>query len=53
MLWVLKRTVSMRLEHPKHMFQLMDKEIIAILRWKTQLGPMCPAYAQINNIAYM
>ena len=30
MLWVLKRTVS--LEHPKHMFKLMDKKIIAILR---------------------
>ena len=37
MLWVLKRTVSMRrffgsFEHPNHMFKLMDKKIIAILR---------------------
>ena len=30
MLWVLKRTVSLR--HPKHMFKLMDKKIIAISR---------------------
>ena len=34
MLWVLKRTVSMRrfFEHPKHMLKLTDKKIIAILR---------------------
>ena len=33
MLWVLKRTVSMRwfFEHPKHMFKLMSKEINTIL----------------------
>ena len=34
MLWVLIRTVSMRrsLEHPKHMFKLMGKKIITIIR---------------------
>ena len=34
MLWVLKRTVSMRrfFRAPKHMFKLIDKKIIAILR---------------------
>ena len=34
MLWVLKRTVSMRrfFEHPEHMFKLMDKKIITFLR---------------------
>ena len=35
MLWVLKRTVSLRrvfFEHPKHMFKLIGKEIITILR---------------------
>ena len=34
MLWVLKRTVSMRrfFWAPKHMFKMMDKKIIAILR---------------------
>ena len=35
MLWVLKRTVSMRrgfFEHPKHMIKLMGKEIFTILR---------------------
>ena len=34
MLWVLKWTVSMRrfFEHPQHMFKLMGKKIIAILR---------------------
>ena len=34
MLWVLKRTVSLRrfFEHPKHMLKMMDKNIIAILR---------------------
>ena len=34
MLWVLKRTVSMRqsIEHSKHMFKLMGKKIIKILR---------------------
>ena len=34
MLWVLKRTVLMRgsFEHPVHMFILVDKKIIAILR---------------------
>ena len=34
MLWALKRTVSMSssFEHPKYMFKLMDKKIIAILR---------------------
>ena len=34
MLWVLKRTVSMRrvfFEHPKHMIKLMGKKINAIL----------------------
>ena len=33
MLWVLKRTVSMRgsFEHPKHMLQLMGKKIFTIL----------------------
>ena len=33
MLWVLKRTISMRrsFEHPKHMFRLMGKEMNAIL----------------------
>ena len=32
MLWVLKRTVSMSIsfKHPKHMFKLMDKEIITL-----------------------
>ena len=43
MLWVLNRTVSMRLffEHPKHMFKLMDKKIIAILSFFFCLiGPM-------------
>ena len=32
MLWVLKRTVSMRqfFEHPKHMFKLMGKKMITI-----------------------
>ena len=31
MLWVLKRTISMNgsFEHPKHMFELMDKDINA------------------------
>ena len=35
MLWVLKKTVSMRrfFWAPKHMFKLMDKKIIAILRY--------------------
>ena len=35
MLWVLKRTVSMRdcsFENPKQMFKLMDKKIFTILR---------------------
>ena len=34
MLWVLKRTVSMRrfFVHPKHMFKLMDYKIFTILR---------------------
>ena len=39
MLWVLKRTVSLKtvsmrrfFEHPKHMFKLMGKTIITILR---------------------
>ena len=32
MLWVLKRTVILRLEHPKHMFKFMDKKIFTILR---------------------
>ena len=32
MLWVLKRTVSSSFEHPKHMFILMSKKIITILR---------------------
>ena len=34
MLWMLKRTVSLRrfLTAPKHMFKLMDKKIIANLR---------------------
>ena len=34
MLWVLKLTVSMRrfFQHPKHMFKLMGKKIITILR---------------------
>ena len=34
MVWVLKRTVSMRrsLEHPKHMFKLMGKKTIKSLR---------------------
>ena len=33
MLWILKRTVSMRqfFEHPKHMFKLKGKKIITIL----------------------
>ena len=30
MLWVLKRTCSFK--HPKHMFKLINKKIIAILR---------------------
>ena len=36
MLWVLKRTVSMRrfFEHPKHMLKLMGKKIFTILRSK-------------------
>ena len=39
MLWVLKR-ISMRrfFEHPKHMFKLMDKKIIAILCSKILLN---------------
>ena len=39
MLWVLKRTVSMRrfFEHTKHMFKLMGKEINAILSAQTIL----------------
>ena len=39
MLWVLKRNVSMRrfFEHPKHMFKLIGKKIIAILRLKNVL----------------
>ena len=32
MLWVLKRTVSPSFEHPKHMFKLMGKKIINVLR---------------------
>ena len=34
MLWVLKRTISMRgfFEHTEHMFKLMDKKITAILQ---------------------
>ena len=34
MLWVLKRTVSMRgsFEHQKHMFKLIDEKIITLLR---------------------
>ena len=46
MLWVLKRTVSSRqsFEHPKHMFKLMDKKIITILRFFFLLtGPMTDA----------
>ena len=40
MLWVLKRTVSMRrfFEHPKHMFGLLGKKIIAFLRSKILLN---------------
>ena len=46
MLWVLKRTVSMRrffyqdgsFEHPRHMFKLMNKKIIAILHSKILLN---------------
>ena len=35
MLWVLKRTVSLgSFKHPKYMFELMNKKIIAILRWQ-------------------
>ena len=36
MLWVLKRTVSMRrfFEHPKHMLKLMGKKIFTFLRQK-------------------
>ena len=39
MLWVLKRTVSMRqiFEHPKHMFKFIGKEMNAILRAQTIL----------------
>ena len=39
MLWVLKRTVSMKgsFGHPKHMFNLMGKEINAILCAQTIL----------------
>ena len=39
MLWVLIRTVSLRqsFEHPKHMFQLMGKEINTILGEQTIL----------------
>ena len=43
MLWVLKRTVSMRqsFEHAKHMFRLKDKERNTILPSKVCLaGPM-------------
>ena len=34
MLWVLKRTVSMRrfFEHPKQMFKLSDQKLLTILR---------------------
>ena len=40
MLWVLKRTVLIRrfFEHPKHMFELMDTNIIAIVRSKLVLN---------------
>ena len=34
MLWVLKRTVSMR-RYPKHMLELMGKKILTFLRSKT------------------
>ena len=35
MLWVLKRTFSMRpsFEHPEHMLKLMGKKIFTILSW--------------------
>ena len=51
MLWVIKRNVSMRasssFEHPKHMFKLMNKKIVAILRkiyflkWPYEIGRFC------------
>ena len=43
MLWVFKRTISVRsfFEHPKHMFNLISKKIIAMLRLKICLtGPI-------------
>ena len=40
MLWVLKRTVSMRrfFKHPKHMLKMMGKKIITILHAKILLN---------------
>ena len=39
MLWVLKRTVSMRrfFEHPKHILKLMDKKLLTIILSKCLL----------------
>ena len=39
MLWVLKRTVSLRrfFEHTKHIYKLMGKEINAILGTQTRV----------------
>ena len=47
MLWVLKRTVSMRwfFENPKHMFKLMAKKIITIY-WFLEASKMPLVYAK-------
>ena len=60
MLWVLKWTVWMRryFEHSKHVFKVMDKKIIKILRWNILLNwPY--AYTKVSmhvclvfNVAY-
>ena len=49
MLWVLKRTVSTRrsFEHPKYMFKLIDKKIIAE---KCFTGPMHTDYKYRNHM---
>ena len=52
MLWVLKRTVSMRcsFEHPKHMLKLTGKKIYTFLRRNCLSKPVVDPYEILQNV---
>ena len=52
MLWVLRRTVSMKrsFEHPKHMLKLMGEKIFTILRYKILFTLTCDRRYDVQKV---